>query len=289
MNTRAILGAAWSLGLGLCACGGADGTSTSPGYARQAPYDAPTGEALAMQPSPGHGADEDSAGSAMEPRAPETRPGLGTEWGETRSSVITSAPFRRGDPDTPFATASLFYNDEDGASAMASAVGFKRVSRGSVDVGGGMATVSLKDGQGRFLSGFEAGGKSFLVGEEGERYSIVVESHVPARLEVVVSVDGLDVLDGKAASTKKRGYLLDPHGMVEIEGFRQSMDSVAAFRFGSVESSYASEKHGETRNVGVIGVALFHEQGSSPKSWTFSDTRTRLKADPFPGKFATPP
>ncbi|NUO47784.1 MAG: hypothetical protein HOV80_02890 [Polyangiaceae bacterium] len=223
------------------------------------------------------------------PREPSNRPGLGTTWGETRDSKITTSPFVRADSKNAFATAALFYTDEEGARSMANASGFKRFSEGSIDVGGGVITAKLKSGNGMFLSGFEATGKKFIVGQAGERYSIVLQSHVPARLEVVVSVDGLDVIDGKAASFGKRGYLLDPNGSIEIDGFRQSMDTVAAFRFGSVRNSYAEKKTGDARNVGVIGVALFNEQGTNPSSWPRGDTQKRLDANPFPGQFATPP
>ena len=51
-----------------------------------------------------------------------------------------------------------------------------------------------------------------------------------------------------------------------VEGFRQSTEAVAAFRFGPVRESYAAEKYHNTRNVGVIGIALFNEVGSDP--WT---------------------
>jgi hypothetical protein len=223
------------------------------------------------------------------PAEPQNRPGLGTEWGETRSSKITTSPFVRADGTNPVAMASVFYNDAEGARAMASAVGFRQLADGQIDIGNGIATLGLKDDRDRFLSGFEASDKKFIVGRAGDRYSIVVKSHVPARLEIVVSVDGLDVLDGKAASFSKRGYLIEPHGQIEIDGFRQSAEAVAAFRFGSVRDSYAQKKHGEARNVGVIGVALFHERGSSPASWPLGDTQKRLDANPFPGQFATPP
>ena len=53
-------------------------------------------------------------------------------------------------------------------------------------------------------------------------------------------MDGLDVLDGKEAAFEKRGYLIDPHGELQIEGFRQSTDSVAAFRFGSVQECFSA-------------------------------------------------
>jgi hypothetical protein len=63
---------------------------------------------------------------------------------------------------------------------------------------------------------------------------------------------------------------------------RRSGESVFRFR-----ESYAAEKYHNTRNVGVIGVALFNEIGSDP--WTDEEVRRRLKANPFPGRFATPP
>ena len=81
----------------------------------------------------------------------------------------------------------------------------------------------------------------------------------------------------------------DAGGELEIDGFRQSSDTVAAFRFGSVRNSCAGQKHGDTRNVGVIGVALFHERGSNPLSFSSDEVQKRHDANPFPGQFATPP
>ncbi|MBL8742441.1 MAG: hypothetical protein JNK04_15135, partial [Myxococcales bacterium] len=161
----------------------------------QYPQAAPGAAAAGAAPAPPSEAVADSAMRAEKKAEPSNRPGLGTTWGETRSSTITTAPFVRADAASPFATAGLFYNDEQGARAMANASGFRRMSEGSVDLGNGVATVRLKDESNRFLSGFEAGGKKFVIGTSGARYTIVVQNNVPARLEVVVSVDGLDVLD----------------------------------------------------------------------------------------------
>jgi hypothetical protein len=220
---------------------------------------------------------------------PSDRPGLGTEWGETRFSKITTVPFIRADLTNPFATASFFYNDEQGARDMANLTGFRRFAAGSVSAAGGVVSVGLRDEGGRFLSGFAASGKSFVIGEAGRRYIIVVHNNTDNRLEVVLSVDGLDVLDGKAASFNKRGYLVDPRAEVEIDGFRQSVDTVAAFRFGSVRGSYAAQKTGDARNVGVIGLAVFNERGTNPSAWGSDDAQKRRDANPFPGQFATPP
>lgn len=288
----AVLGAIMAVG---CSEGGAPRSAEyadaapNPGQG-QYPQQAPASEAAGAAPAPPADAAGESVARAEKKADTANRPGLGTTWGETRSSTITTAPFVRADAASPFATAGLFYNDEQGARAMANATGFRRMSEGSSDLGGGVATVRLKDESNRFLSGFEAGGKKFVIGTSGARYTIVVQNNVPARLEVVVSVDGLDVLDGKDAAFNKRGYLIEPNGMIEIDGFRQSMNAVAAFRFGSVRDSYAERKEGgSSRNVGVIGVALFNERGSNPSSWQIGDTKSRLDANPFPGQFAVPP
>ena len=220
---------------------------------------------------------------------PADRPGLGTQWGETRNSRISTVPFARADMGAPFAAAAVYYNDEDGARAMTAQSGFRRTPSGSFSVANGLVSIGLRDESSRFFGGFVSGARNYVVGEAGHRYTIVVHNNTSFRLEVVLSVDGLDVLDGKAASFAKRGYLVDPRGEVEIDGFRQSMDTVAAFRFGSVRGSYAGQKTGDTRNVGVIGVAVFNEMGTNPVPWTSGEIQQRRDANPFPGQFATPP
>lgn len=220
---------------------------------------------------------------------PTDRPGLGTEWGETRSSSITTVAFQRAEPTNPFGMASLFYNDEEGARASASISGFRRTSGGMNPVAGGALLIGLRDESGAFLNGFVASEKSFVVGEAGRRYSIVIRNRTPNRVECVVSVDGLDVIDGRSGAFNKRGYLVQPHGELEIDGFRQTTEAVAAFRFGSVRGSYAGQKTGDTRNVGVIGFAFFHERGTNPFPFTQDEARRRQDANPFPGQFATPP
>lgn len=219
--------------------------------------------------------------------APEDRPGLGTQWGETRNSAITSVPFVRGDGSNPFATAVVYYNDEQGAKAMATSQGFARTSQGLYPVLNGVLQIGLRDESGAWLTGFKTSDKNYVVGEAGRRYTIVVKNATPFRIECVLSVDGLDVIDGKAANFSKRGYIVDPKSEIEVDGFRQSETAVAAFRFGSVRSSYAEQKTGDSSNVGVIGLAVFNERGTEP--WKWNEIEKRHDANPFPGQFATPP
>ncbi|HEV8184795.1 MAG TPA: hypothetical protein VGP40_02490 [Chthoniobacterales bacterium] len=219
--------------------------------------------------------------------APENRPGLGTGWGETRESRSVDTRFQRANLRRPSALAKIYYNDAAGIRAMAGATELRRTWPVLAGVAENFISVGLRDESGRFLPGLVLGDRWFVVGEQGRRYSIVVRNRSELRLEVLLSVDGLDVLDGRKASFAKRGYVIRPYGELTIDGFRRSTEAVAAFRFSSVQDSYANQKHADTRNVGVIGIALFHEYGTDPL--IMSEAERRLRANPFPGRFATPP
>ena len=120
--------------------------------------------------------------------------------------------------------------------------------------------VELLGADGRTLATYERGDRFYILGQAGDRYSIRVTNPTPRRVEAIISVDGLDVIDGEDADfVNKRGYIVPPGGDLVVDGFRMSTTQVAAFRFGSVDSSYAQLK-GKGRNVGVVGVAIFEEK-----------------------------
>jgi hypothetical protein len=126
-------------------------------------------------------------------------------------------------------------------------------------VGARVARVEIVDDEGRALPTFAQAGRRFVLGDVGERYRIRIVNPTASRVEAIVSVDGLDVIDGRPAGVGKRGYLVPAFGDVTVDGWRTSMDTVAAFRFSSVRSSYAA-RTGRDQNVGVIGVAFFRER-----------------------------
>jgi hypothetical protein len=238
-------------------------------------------------PLSGEASAPEAATKARYASAPPDRPGLGTRWGETRASRVGATSFDRANFNHPFAVGAAYYNDKAGIRAMAGTAAWERRLPILSDPAAALVTIELRDESGRMLPGLIVDDRWFVVGEEGRRYSIVVRNRTDLRLEIVLSVDGLDVIDGRAASFRKGGYIVNPHRKLVVEGFRQSTEAVAAFRFGPVRESYAAEKYHNTRNVGVIGIALFNEAGSNP--WTDEEVRRRLKANPFPGRFATPP
>jgi hypothetical protein len=256
------------------------------GYAARDASPAPPPPATAPR---GASRAEKSAGAADEayqPQAEHERPGLGTEWGETRDSRVSSAPFERQDWSTPISTTSFFYNDEAGVRSMLGSGYWDRRTDG-ISAARGALTIHVVDDRGAPLPTFAAGGRSYVLGNDGARYAIRIENQTGARFEAVATVDGLDVIDGQPGSFEKRGYLVQPWSSVEIDGFRRSEEEVAAFRFGRVRDSYAA-KRGRDRNVGVIGVAVFQERGSR-WPWTERELERRNSADAFPGRFAPAP
>lgn len=241
-------------------------------------------DALATAPPAASGSGA-ARGRALEPspRAarPESRPGLATHWGEQRYSPTREVSFvrARSNPDT---LARLQYDDRAGAYAALPGADW---SRSEIDLLGGKVVARVVDGSGVVLPALRQGERVQIIGDTGERYVLELENRSGSRFEIVASVDGLDVLDGKDAAPSKRGYLLGAYQTLTIDGFRDGRDTVAAFRFGNVGRSYAASK-GKARNVGVIGFALFRERSER----RFDDeTVLRDTADPFPGRYATPP
>ena len=74
------------------------------------------------------------------------------------------------------------------------------------------------------------------------------------------SRDGLSVINGRPASEKSVGYLVDARSSITIKGWRRDKDTVAAFTFENRENSYAARR-GYRDNIGVIGLVAFEEQG----------------------------
>ena len=284
MVSRLASAGAW-MGF-LVGCGGSYESAKSAPYA---PAMAET--ASATQPG-GAPAPESARGAAQlesssEARygdaAPSARQGLGTSWGESRESWVQDTEFVRQSPDRPLRVFAIRYNDRAGIDAMV-----RGSSNAWADIAAPEVSVELRGEGGSALPTARVGERYFVTGQAGERYAIVVRNHSGRRLEVVASVDGLDVLNGKEASVSRRGYVVSPYESLEIDGFRQSQGSVAAFRFGSVGDSYAESK-GAARNVGVIGVAVFGERELHPSA---EELRLRNTASPFPAsdpRYARPP
>lgn len=113
---------------------------------------------------------------------------------------------------------------------------------------------------GRTLRCIQHDGKSFIEAPKTGAYSIRLRNNCARRRLAVISVDGVNVINGEDAGFEGSGYLLRAWETMEIPGWRRDDNKVAAFKFDEQEESYAAQTGRGTSNVGVIGVAVFDEK-----------------------------
>jgi hypothetical protein len=128
-----------------------------------------------------------------------------------------------------------------------------------------LVSLSLEHPGGIPMPSFLHLGSLYFAGQQGERYDLRLTNHTGERVEVVITVDGRDVISGELGNYKKqRGYVLGPWESMPITGYRQSNDQVAAFRFSDLSGSYTALR-GSPEHAGVVGVAVFTEKRRSAR------------------------
>ena len=109
----------------------------------------------------------------------------------------------------------------------------------------------------------------YIEGRRGSEFTLKFRNRTYEKVLVVLSVDGLSVMDGKPASEKSGGYLCDPCATIDIPGWRINSDKVAKFQFqpqgDRSNKTYVEELVSEGFNVdpenqGVIGVMVFKQE-----------------------------
>jgi hypothetical protein len=130
-----------------------------------------------------------------------------------------------------------------------------------------LARVDIYDrGASEALPVYRHHGRRYVVGQPGNEYAIRIRNCSGQRLLAVVSVDGVNAVTGESASPDQSGYVVEPGGYVNIQGWRKDLSRTAAFYFSDPADSYAA-RTGRPNDLGVIGVALFREQPVERPAW----------------------
>jgi hypothetical protein len=147
---------------------------------------------------------------------------------------------------------------------------------------GSLADVSIYDrASGRVLPVYHADGRWYLAGRTGNEYEIRIRNNTAGDLLAVVSVDGVNVVSGETASTSQGGYVVAGWQALSIQGWRKSLDRVAAFYFTDHSDAYAT-RTGRPDEVGVIGVAVFKRKIEPPVELEQPPARRDLPYDETP-------
>ncbi|NNP76369.1 hypothetical protein A7P54_08040 [Acinetobacter sp. Ac_3412] len=195
---------------------------------------------------------------------------LGTKWGDEISSHVTEVNLSRL-TEQPIAESQVRYANKQ----------YQGKTVNSISLAAGKISFSIVDDTDQPFALSRDGQNYYLSAKDGQSYQLKYENHTDNTYEVVASVDGIDVLDGSAASRNNAGYVLHPHSEITIEGFRKSDSAVASFTFSKPEDAYAANSdNGLIQNTGIIGTAIY--QVESLKS-------ADAAAEEKPSKYAPPP
>ena len=125
-------------------------------------------------------------------------------------------------------------------------------------VDGGSAPLYVKPG---------AWDRRYFQAFRGRNYSLAVANNTGQRVGVLISVDGLNVVNGERSSLAgtEPMYVLGPYERAVIRGWRSSMRDVRKFVFVDEERSYAERTGQASGDMGWIRVLSFREQ--RPQVW----------------------
>lgn len=105
-------------------------------------------------------------------------------------------------------------------------------------------------------------GKIFVEGRKNKEYTLEIYNSTSKRILAIPSVDGLSVLDGKPASKDSNGYVINPHSVYEIKGWRINNDEVRNFFFSRHDKSYSAKTEQGESNLGAIGLIVYKEKSN---------------------------
>lgn len=101
--------------------------------------------------------------------------------------------------------------------------------------------------------------KRYVLAPPTGEYQIELVNRSAQRQLVVLTVDGVNAVDGKNGAYDGAGYVLRPYETATIRGWMRSNSEMAAFEFKPQDKSYANLTGRGTSNVGVVGCAVFNE------------------------------
>ncbi|MEB7577869.1 hypothetical protein NGC17_15560 [Citrobacter portucalensis] len=189
-------------------------------------------------------------------------PAVGTAWGEEVRSTVTGVSVERAERD-PAEVILINYSAKH-------STGYDRVY--SIRISD--LEYAVRDANfnsvpiTRFYNSSVGQWQYRLPAKVGANYQLYVRNYSrDTNYEIVATVDGLDVLNGKPGSLNNSGYIVNAGDSLAIKGFRKDKHTEAAFQFSDVSDAYAANSaQGDVRNIGVIGFAAFALQGPAVKT-----------------------
>ena len=127
---------------------------------------------------------------------------------------------------------------------------------------GALVSVEVRmDGKRAPLYRTAADERYYFEAVRGRSYALQLRNLSPRRIGVLITVDGLNVVNGEhsSLSPEEPMYVLDPWETTTIRGWRTSLEHVQRFLFVDEERSYASRTGQTNGDMGWVRVLAFAE------------------------------
>ncbi len=105
-------------------------------------------------------------------------------------------------------------------------------------------------------------GRVYVAGRAGDEYVLRVGNRTGRRVKAVLSVDGVNVVDGRPTADSGGGYVVEPYGSYDVPGWRTDDGHVARFVFAAPEAGYGSAS-GEPTG-GAFRAVFYNGESSGP-------------------------
>ena len=124
-----------------------------------------------------------------------------------------------------------------------------------------------KDFNGKTLKKFYVDGIDTIGAYGDENFSIVFKNNTHQKIQVVISLDGTNILTGKLATTEasKDMWVVNGYGTLKLDAFPETNNGGAGFVFTSANNSVATHTHGDMSSRGIIAAAVFVEGHVEPQ------------------------
>lgn len=110
----------------------------------------------------------------------------------------------------------------------------------------------------RDITEYSHDGTRFIEGRDGNPFTVRLTNNSYERVEAILSVDGLSVLNGKEAGLASPGYVINAKSYLDVSGWTKGLTEAQEFFFTGKGNSY-SNRRGKATNTGVIGALFFRE------------------------------
>lgn len=105
---------------------------------------------------------------------------------------------------------------------------------------------------------------TYIEGREGSNFTLRISNGTGRRVLAIPSVDGMSTLNQKPAGSESPGFILEPFGSVDVEGWTLDDREAAKFYFAGskdgADDSYVARIGGDVANKGAIGVLFVEER-----------------------------